>query len=323
MMNAILQTARRVLHEEGSALVRLGEKLDQSFLAAHALIIAGTGRVVVSGIGKSGHIGHKIASTLASTGTPAFFLHPAEALHGDLGMIQPEDVVIALSYSGETEELRAVVPLLKRRGSKIIALTGHPESSLARLADVHLDVSVEREACPHNLAPTTSSTATLALGDALAISLLESRGFSAEDFASTHPGGTLGKRLLTRVADIMHTGPELPYVHPDADLSETLKAMSAGGLGITYVLSEDQRLLGVFTDGDLRRALENGLSDPKSVKIAALMTQNATTILPERTALEAADIMQKRRINALAVVNEDGALIGAFNMHDLMRAGIV
>jgi arabinose-5-phosphate isomerase len=285
--------------------------------------MACTGRVVVSGIGKSGHVGNKIASTLASTGTPAFFLHPAEARHGDLGMIQAEDIVIAISYSGETEELLAIAPLLKRRGSSLIAMTGYAQSSLAKLADVHLDVHVEREACPHNLAPTTSSTATLALGDALAVSLLTARGFSADDFASTHPGGTLGKRLLTRVSDLMHTEPQVPMVSPDASLSETLSEMSRCGLGITCIVDRDHRLLGIFTDGDLRRTLEGGVSQPTLLKIGTLMNAAPVTLTPERAAIEAARIMQTRRISAIAVVDATNEVVGAFNMHDLMRAGIV
>ncbi len=319
----ILRTARQVLQTEADALVALAGRLDQGFLAAHQLILECRGRVVVSGMGKSGHVGNKIASTLASTGTPAFFLHPAEALHGDLGMIQPEDAVLMLSYSGETAELLAIGPLLHRRGSKLIALTGNPASSLARLADVHLDGHVEREACPHNLAPTTSSTAALALGDALAIALLVARGFSAEDFARTHPGGSLGRRLLTRVSDIMHAGQELPQVAPDASLADALREMSRCGLGLTTVVDADGHLLGIFTDGDLRRSLEAAPLDIRAVAVAERMTRTPATIGASQAAVEAAELMQRRRITALAVLDSGQRVVGAFNMHDLLRAGIV
>lgn len=319
---AILDTARQVLRSEAEALASLADRLDTHFLAAHQLILEARGRVVVSGMGKSGHVGNKIASTLASTGTPAFFLHPAEALHGDLGMIQPEDVVLMLSYSGETTELLSIAPLLRRRGSRIIALTGHPGSSLARQADVHLDGHVEREACPHNLAPTTSSTAALALGDALAIALLVARGFSAEDFARTHPGGALGRRLLTRVADIMHHGEELPSVGPQASLTEALREMSRCGLGLTTVVDEHGRLLGIFTDGDLRRSLEHD-ADIRQLAVGERMTRAPVTIGPAQPAAEAAELMQRRRITALAVLDSERRVVGAFNMHDLLRAGIV
>lgn len=319
----ILATARQVLESEAEALSSLAGRLDDSFLAAHRLILESRGRVVVSGIGKSGHVGHKIASTLASTGTPAFFLHPAEALHGDLGMILPEDVVLMLSYSGETAELLAIAPLLHRRGSRMVALTGNPASSLARLADVHLDGHVEREACPHNLAPTTSSTAALALGDALAIALLVARGFSAEDFARSHPGGALGRRLLTRVSDVMHQGERLPRVAAQASLADALREMSRCGLGLTTVVDDHDRLLGIFTDGDLRRTLEASPTDIRAVAVGERMTRAPVTITPERPAAEAAETLQQRRITALAVVDGEGRVVGAFNMHDLLRAGIV
>ena len=320
---AILSTARQVLHTEADALTGLAVRLDQHFLLAHQLLLQCQGRVVVSGIGKSGHVGNKIASTLASTGTPAFFLHPAEASHGDLGMIQPEDVLVALSYSGESSELLAILPLLKRRGSKVVAITGNPASSMARLADAHIDCHVEREACPHNLAPTASSTATLALGDALAVSLLVARGFSAEDFARTHPGGALGRRLLTRVADLMHTGDQLPRVGSEASLADALREMSRTGLGITTVLDADQRLLGLFSDGDLRRALEAAPVDIRAAQVSQHMTRQPVVIGAAQPAVEAAELMQQRRISALAVVDTDGRVCGAFNMHDLLRAGIV
>lgn len=323
MSSDILDTARQVLITESEALSGLARHLDQDFVLAHQLILNCSGRVVVSGIGKSGHVGHKIASTLASTGTPAFFLHPAEASHGDLGMIQPEDTVLALSYSGETTELLQIVPLLKRRGSAIISMTGAPHSNLARLSDVHLNVHIEREACPHNLAPTTSSTATLALGDALAVSLLVSRGFSAEDFARTHPGGSLGRRLLTRVSDLMHTERDTPRVDLSASLIEALQEMSRAGLGITAVTDSSGILKGIFTDGDLRRTLEKASGEFSSMRVQDVMTVNPITIQPERPAVDAAELMQNKRISALAVVDQNNVLVGAFNMHDLMRAGIV
>lgn len=323
MSTDILHTARQVLMTESEALSRLAQHLDEHFVAAHQLILKCPGRIVVSGIGKSGHVGNKIASTLASTGTPAFFLHPAEASHGDLGMIQPEDVVMALSYSGETSELLQIVPLLKRRGSPIIAVTGNTQSNLARLADVHLDVHIEREACPHNLAPTTSSTATLALGDALAVSLLVSRGFSAEDFARTHPGGSLGRRLLTRVSDIMHGQENTPRVSEEASLIDALKEMSRVGLGITTVTDSQGKLKGIFTDGDLRRTLEKAAGDVAHILVKEVMTSSPITIGPDRPAIDAAELMQSKRITAIAVVDATGCVVGAFNMHDLMRAGIV
>lgn len=323
MSSDILATARRVLNTESEALQGLAQQLDQNFVLAHQLILNCKGRVVVSGIGKSGHVGHKIASTLASTGTPAFFLHPAEASHGDLGMIQPEDIVLALSYSGETNELLQIAPLLKRRGSAIIAITGDPNSNLARLAQVHLNVHVEREACPHNLAPTTSSTATLALGDALAVSLLVSRGFSAEDFARTHPGGSLGKRLLTRVSDIMHSDDQIPRVLDTATLIEALQEMSRAGLGMTTIIDTSGVLKGIFSDGDLRRTLEKAKGEASALKVRDIMTASPITIGPERPAIDAVELMQKNRISALAVVDPSGCVVGAFNMHDLMRAGLV
>lgn len=319
----VLSTARQVLRTEAEALQALADRLDDTFLAAHRLLMECRGRVVVSGIGKSGHVGNKIASTLASTGTPAFFLHPAEASHGDLGMILPEDVVVALSYSGESAELLAILPLLKRRGSPVIAITGNTQSSLARLADAHIDARVEREACPHNLAPTASSTAALALGDALAVALLVARGFSAEDFARTHPGGALGRRLLTRVADIMHSGAALPRVPATATLADALQEMSRHGLGITTVADAQGRLLGLFSDGDLRRALEQAPVDIRTVTVDRYMTREPVTIGAAQPAVEAAELMQARRISALAVLDDQGRVCGAFNMHDLLRAGIV
>jgi arabinose-5-phosphate isomerase len=323
MSSDILQTARQVLLTESEAVSGLAQHLDAQFISAHQHILNCTGRVVVSGIGKSGHVSNKIASTLASTGTPAFFLHPAEACHGDLGMIQPDDIILALSYSGETAELLQIVPLLKRRGSKLIAITGDPGSNLALQSDAHIHVRIEREACPHNLAPTSSSTAMLALGDALAVSLLVSRGFSAEDFALTHPGGSLGKRLLTKVSDIMHGDKNTPRVLESASLIEALQEMSRVGLGITAVTDSGGLLKGIFTDGDLRRTLEKAQGEVSSLRVQDVMTLKPITIGPERPAVDAAELMQKNRISALAVVDQEGYVLGAFNMHDLMRAGLV
>jgi arabinose-5-phosphate isomerase len=319
----ILDLAAQVLQIETEAISGLATRLGDDFIAAHNLLLECKGRVVVSGIGKSGHIGSKIASTLASTGTPSFFMHPAEASHGDLGMIATEDVLIALSNSGESDELLTIVPLLKRRGTRILAVTGNPASRLARMADVALDASVPREACPLNLAPTASTTAVLALGDALAVTLLKARGFSAADFARTHPGGSLGKRLLLTVQDVMHQGDRVPKVKSGATLAEALKEMSEKALGMTAIVDASGRLEGIFTDGDLRRALEKGETDIHRVAVASLMTRNPITIFPGRLAAEAADLMQDRKIFGLFVVDDSGQLLGAFNMHDLLRAGIV
>jgi arabinose-5-phosphate isomerase len=314
--------ARRVLAIETEALTALSQRLDTHFNHAVALLLACTGRVVVSGMGKSGHVGGKIAATLASTGTPAFFVHPGEAAHGDLGMIAADDVVLALSNSGESGEIVSIVPLLKRRGAKLIALTGNPASTLAREADVHLDVSVEKEACPLNLAPTASTTAALALGDALAVALLDARGFSADDFARTHPGGSLGRRLLVHVKDVMHTGDALPCVPRAASLKQALLEMTAKGLGMTAVVDADQRIAGVFTDGDLRRALEQGV-DLRDAAVASLMSAQPKTIAPDALAVAAVEKMQTLKINGLLVADADGRLRGALNMHDLLRAGVV
>jgi arabinose-5-phosphate isomerase len=277
---------------------------------------------VVSGIGKSGHIARKIASTLASTGTPAFFVHPAEASHGDLGMVQREDVFIALSYSGESTELLTIVPMLKREGAKLIAITGNAQSSLAREADVHLDAWVAQEACPLNLAPTASTTAALALGDALAVALLDARGFSADDFARSHPGGTLGRRLLTHVRDAMRTGNDVPSVPDSASFSDALLEMSKKRMGMTAVVDSRQRVLGVFTDGDLRRTLER-VGDIRGVPIADVMTRNPRSIGPEQLAAEAVQIMEACKVNQLLVVDGEEKLVGALNMHDLFRAKVI
>ncbi|MEO1766256.1 KpsF/GutQ family sugar-phosphate isomerase [Thiobacter aerophilum] len=317
-----LDLARQVLTIEAQAVSALAERLDERFLAAVELVLNCRGRVVVSGMGKSGHIARKIASTLASTGTPAFFVHPAEASHGDLGMITREDVVIALSNSGESPELLTIVPLIKRTGAKLISMTGRPQSTLAREADVHLDASVAREACPLGLAPTASTTAALALGDALAVALLDARGFGAEDFARSHPGGALGRRLLVRVSDVMRKDEALPRVRPEASLRDALLEMTKKGMGMTAVVDADDRVVGIYTDGDLRRSLDRGC-DIHATRIAQVMTPSPRTIAPERLAAEAVERMQNHNIYSLLVVDGAGRLIGALSMHDLMRAGVV
>ena len=317
-----LDLARQVLSIEAKAVEALIGRLDDKFTSALQLILHCRGRVVVSGMGKSGHIARKIASTMASTGTPAFFVHPGEASHGDLGMITADDVLIALSNSGESPELLTILPIAKRRGAKLIAMTGNPASSMAREADVHLDVSVAQEACPLGLAPTASTTAALALGDALAIALLDVRGFGAEDFARSHPGGALGRRLLVHVNDLMHSGDALPKVPETALLTEALLEMSRKGLGMTAVVGDADRLIGLFTDGDLRRALDKTL-DIRAAKVAEVMTHNPRTIGPDKLAAEAVQMMDQHKINGLLVVDADGRLAGALNMHDLLRAGVV
>jgi arabinose-5-phosphate isomerase len=314
--------AREVIAIEARAITGLATRIDGGFLRACQLMLACKGRVVVSGMGKSGHIARKIAATLASTGTPAFFVHPGEASHGDLGMIIGEDLVLALSNSGETSELVTILPLIKRLGVKLIALTGKPDSTLAKIADVHLDVSVAREACPLNLAPTASTTAALAMGDALAVALLEARGFTEEDFARSHPGGSLGRRLLLRVQDLMHTGDALPAVPEGTTLSKALVEMTRKGLGMTAILDRSGRVAGIFTDGDLRRTLDKQV-DVHRAKVDEVMTRNCTTVLPETLAGEALHLMESRKFNGLLVVDADRKLLGALNMHDLLRAGIV
>ncbi|MFP4079245.1 MAG: KpsF/GutQ family sugar-phosphate isomerase [Ectothiorhodospira sp.] len=316
-----LDLARAVLQTEARGILDLCDRLDGAFVRACEHLLACTGRVVVTGMGKSGHIGGKIAATLASTGTPAFFVHPGEASHGDLGMITPGDTVLALSNSGETNELLTILPLIRRQGVPLVALTGNPRSTLAREATVHLDVSVDREACPLGLAPTTSTTATLAMGDALAVALLEARGFTADDFARSHPGGRLGRRLLLHVADIMHTDERIPMVRADAALSDALLEITRQGLGMTAVVDEQRHLVGVYTDGDLRRTLDRGL-DIHVIRIGEVMTRQCRTVFPGMLAAEALKIMEDHKINALPVV-ESGRLVGALNMHDLLRAGVV
>jgi arabinose-5-phosphate isomerase len=315
--------AREVIAIEARAISGLADRIDGGFLRACQLMLACKSRVVVSGMGKSGHIARKIAATLASTGTPAFFVHPAEASHGDLGMILDRDVVLALSNSGETDELLTVLPLIKRQGVPLIAMSGNPNSSLAKLADAHLDVSVPEEACPLGLAPTASTTAALVMGDALAVALLEARGFTAEDFARSHPAGSLGRRLLLKIGDIMHVGERLPSVHEDASVSDALVEMTRKGLGMTGVVDAEQRLLGVFTDGDLRRTLDDAGLDFRATNVARVMTRRPKTIAPECLAVEAARLMEDYKIHAVLVVDADQRLVGALNIHDLLRARVV
>jgi len=317
-----LDLARQVLRIEADAITALINRLDQRFTDALEIILHCQGRVVVSGMGKSGHIARKIAATMASTGTPAFFMHPAEASHGDLGMITPHDVLIALSNSGESAELVAILPMVKRKGAKLISMTGNASSSLAREADVHLDASVKEEACPLGLAPTASTTATLALGDALAIALLDARGFGADDFARSHPGGALGRRLLVHVKDIMHSGDALPKVSHTALLSDALLEMSRKGMGMTAVVDEQGKLLGLYTDGDLRRTLDKNL-DIHTTRITQVMTPSPRTIDADKLAAEAVQIMEQHKINGLLVTDTSQQLVGALNMHDLLRAGVV
>jgi arabinose-5-phosphate isomerase len=319
----LLRSAREVVDIEARAIGGLSGRLDGAFLRACELMMACAGRVVVTGMGKSGHVGNKIAATLASTGTPSFFVHPGEASHGDLGMITPKDVVLALSNSGETDELLTILPLIKRQGVPLIGLSGNPNSTLARLSDVHLDVSVPAEACPLGLAPTASTTAALVMGDALAVALLEARGFTAEDFARSHPAGSLGRRLLLHIADIMHTGEQIPQVGPDAMLSDALVEMTRKGLGMTAVVDPAMKLLGVFTDGDLRRMLDDAQIDLRTTPVADVMTPRAKTIASDKLAVEAARMMEDHKIHALLVVDGEQRVVGALNIHDLLRAGVV
>jgi arabinose-5-phosphate isomerase len=320
--DAALALAREVLEIEAKAVSDLIQKLDARFTRAVQTILNCRGRVVVSGMGKSGHIARKIASTLASTGTPAFFVHPAEASHGDLGMVARDDVFIALSNSGESDELLAIVPLLKRQGAKLIAMTGDPRSALAREADVHLDAGAEKEACPLNLAPTASTTAALALGDALAVALMQARGFTRDEFAAAHPGGALGRKLLTHVRDVMRSGEDAPRVAHTATALEGMREISRGKMGMTAVLDAQGQVIGIFTDGDLRRSLEKGV-DLRATAVTEVMTRGPHTIGPGKLAAEAVEIMDRVRINQLLVVDDDQGLLGALNMHDLLRAKVV
>jgi arabinose-5-phosphate isomerase len=314
--------ATAVIQTEMQAVAKLTDRIDEQFIQACHLFLACKGRVVVTGMGKSGHIAGKIAATLASTGTPAFFVHPGEASHGDLGMITRQDVVLALSNSGETEEILTILPIIKRLGVPLVAMTGNPESALAKLANVHINVAVEQEACPLGLAPTASTTVALVMGDALAVSLLHKKGFTRDDFALSHPGGSLGKRLLLQVDDIMHRGAEVPRVVDDVLVSTALLEMTEKKLGMTAVVDTHGCVVGIFTDGDLRRMLEKNL-DVHITPVSKVMTQPCTTILAEILAAEAMQIMESKKINALLVVDEHQNLQGALNMHDLLRAGIV
>lgn len=316
-------SGRRVIVIETRGLDAIAARIDGEFSAACRAMLACQGRVVCTGMGKSGHIARKIAATLASTGTPSFYVHPGEAGHGDLGMVTDADVVLALSYSGESDELLMLLPVLKRQGNPLIAMTGRPGSSLAREADVHLDVSVPAEACPLDLAPTASTTAALAMGDALAVALLEARGFTAEDFARSHPAGMLGRRLLLHIRDVMHGGDDVPRVRETATLSETLVEMSRKRLGMSAVVDADGRLLGLYTDGDLRRTLDDAAIDMRSTPISSVMTRTPKTIGSDALAVEAAQLMEAHKINALLVVDDDGHVVGALNIHDLLRARVV
>ena len=319
---ALLLSASRTIAIEAAALQALRAGLDASFVRACQLCLACSGRIVVTGMGKSGHVAHKVAATLASTGSPAFFLHPGEASHGDLGMLTRGDMLLALSNSGETAEVLTLLPQVKRLAVPLLALTGNPQSTLARAADVHLNVAVSQEACPHNLTPTASTTAALVMGDALAVALLEARGFSAEDFARSHPGGSLGRRLLTRVEDIMRRGDALPRVRAETPVSAALLEMTRTGLGLTTVVDEQRRVLGVFSDGDLRRALDRRI-DLHTTTMREVMTPGGRRIGAHELAAAAAALMEMHRITALVVTDQEQRLIGALNVHDLMRAGVV
>ncbi len=318
----LLACARRVFAIEREALAAVASRLDQDFTRACELMLACQGRVVCIGMGKSGHIARKIAATLASTGTPAFFVHPGEAGHGDLGMITDSDVVLALSNSGESDEIITLLPVLARQGNRLIAITGRPGSTLARQADVHIDASVPAEACPHDLAPTSSTTAALVLGDALAVALLEARGFSPDDFARSHPAGSLGRRLLLRIRDVMHSGDAVPRIHQDALLTDALLEISRKRLGLTAVIDDTGRLTGLFTDGDLRRTLDTG-ADIRRTRIGDVMTRQPKTIMADDLAVEAAQLMEAHKISGLVVVDDAGHAIGALNIHDLLRARVV
>jgi len=316
-------SGRRVFEIEVRGLQAVAARLDGDFSRACGLVLAARGRVACTGMGKSGHIARKIAATLASTGTPAFFVHPGEAGHGDLGMVTDADVVLALSYSGESDEILTLLPVFKRQGNALVAMTGRPQSTLAQAADVHLDVSVPEEACPLHLAPTSSTTASLAMGDALAVALLEARGFTADDFARSHPAGALGRRLLLHISDVMHVGDDVPKVHGGATLDEALLEISRKRLGMTAVVDDGDRLLGLYTDGDLRRTLADRSVDVRATAIAEVMTRSPVTIGSDALAVEAARLMETRKINALVVVDRENRVVGALNVHDLLRARVV
>lgn len=321
--DTLAASGRRVFEIERDGLAAVAARLDGQFSDACRLVLACRGRVVCIGMGKSGHVARKIAATLASTGTPAFYVHPGEAGHGDLGMITDSDVVLALSYSGESDEILTVLPVLKRQGNRLISMTGRAQSTMAREADVHLDVSVPAEACPLALAPTASTTASLAMGDALAVALLEARGFTSEDFARSHPAGALGRRLLLHIADVMHTGDDIPRVDADATLSDALLEMSRKRLGMTAVVDAAGRLLGLYTDGDLRRSLADAATDVRNTRIDQVMTRSPVTIDADALAVEAAQLMETHKINALLVLDSERRVVGALNIHDLLRARVV
>lgn len=321
--DALRRSALSVLNTEARAIDALRDRVDARFQAACELILGCKGRVIVSGMGKSGHVGRKIAATLASTGTPAFFVHPGEASHGDLGMILADDVVLAISNSGETDELLMVLPSIRRQGIGLIVMSGNEDSSLGRMADVHIDVSVSEEACPLGLAPTASTTAALAMGDAIAVALLEARGFTADDFARSHPAGTLGRRLLLHIGDVMHRDSEVPAVAADASVFDALMEMTRSGLGMTAIVDEERRLLGVFTDGDLRRAVDEAPIDLRQTRVDTVMTLNPKTIGPNQLAVEAARAMEDFKIHALLVIDDERRVVGALNIHDLLRARVV
>ena len=320
-----LALARETLDIEARAVMAVGDRLGATFVQAVLMLLACKGRVVVMGMGKSGHIGRKISATLASTGTPAMFVHPAEASHGDLGMITAGDAVLAISNSGESDELTAILPLIKRMEVPLVALTGRADSTLGRHADVVLDAAVDKEACPHNLAPTASTTAQLALGDALAVALLDARGFRPDDFARSHPGGALGRKLLTHVSDVMRSGAELPRVPLDADLMTLMREISAKGLGMSAIVDADERVLGIFTDGDLRRLIEKSGSsvDLRSLRASEVMHAHPRTVRADALAVAAAELMEASRITSVLVVDGTGALVGALNSNDLMRAKVI
>ncbi len=318
----LIQHARSVLDTEARAIQSLADRLDEHFIEACQRILDCSGHLIITGMGKSGHIGHKMAATLASTGTPAFFVHPAEASHGDLGMIKSDDLIVALSNSGETSEILALLPVIKRLGVGLISMTGRSNSSLARHSDVHLDTSVDREACPLGLAPTASTAAQMAMGDALAIALLEARGFTAEDFALSHPGGALGKKLLLHIRDVMHQGDDLPLIKPEQTISEAIVVMTKSRLGLCAVTDPEGRPVGILTDGDLRRGLD-GIGDIRTTAVQQLMTENPHTIPADALAAKAVELMQRRRIQGLLVVDAHQRLIGALNFQDLLQAGVV
>ncbi len=317
-----LSSGRRTIQAEAQALMDLHNRLDNSFSNAIALLLACQGRVVVMGLGKSGHIGRKISATLASTGTPSFFVHSGEAVHGDLGMVTGRDIVIAISYSGNSNELSTVLPVVRRLGTKVIAICGHPQSDLAKLCDVFLDASIQKEACPLNLAPTTSTTVALALGDALAVTCLEARNFGESDFARSHPGGALGRRLLTYVRDVMRQGDDLPLVSPDIPLPQALKEMSLKRMGMTAVVNDNNEPVGIFTDGDLRRLIVRH-GDIRHFTMHEVMTSNPKSIAPDELAVEAASLMEKNKLSHMLVVDKQGTLVGAMHMHDLMVAKVI